>query len=215
LSQSATQGIFEILADSKSHRDPGLVSFLVHFSSQTRVFRAGGAVELVDELWNRWRERRSQFPSVPEEKLGRVMPRNAVFVSYAREDLPAVQELKAGLEAAGLPVWFDQQSLKPGDDFNSEIEQYISKSCSCFIAVISQNTERRQEGFFRREWNSALERDRGIHFTRKFIVPIIVDDTTDPALVPPRFSQLNYTWLPGGKVTPPFVQELKGIVGSS
>ena len=54
------------------------------------------------------------------------MPRNAIFISYTREDLAAVQELKAGLEAAGLPVWFDQQSLKPGDNFNPQIEQYIS-----------------------------------------------------------------------------------------
>ena len=31
----------------------------------------------------------------------REMPENAVFISYAREDLPAVQRLKAGLDAAG------------------------------------------------------------------------------------------------------------------
>jgi hypothetical protein len=215
LSSSATQGIFEILADSKTHRDPGLVSFLVHFSSQTRVFGARGAVEFVDELWNRWRERHPQSTPAEEEQLGRDMPRNAIFISYTREDLAAVQELKAGLEAAGLPVWFDQQSLKPGDNFNPQIEQYISRSCSCFVAVISKNTERRQEGFFRREWNMALERDRGIHYTRKFIVPVVVDDTAEPSVVPPRFSQLNYTWLPGGKVTPPFVRELKEILSGS
>jgi hypothetical protein len=145
----------------------------------------------------------------------RDMPRNAIFISYMREDLAAVLELKAGLEAAGLPVWFDRQSLKPGDNFNPQIEQYISRSCSCFVAVISRNTERRDEGFFRREWNMALERDRGIHFARKFIVPVVVDDTAEPSIVPPRFSQLNYTWLPGGKVTPPFVRELKEILSGS
>ena len=78
--------------------------------------------------------------------------------------------------------------------------------------MISRNTERRQEGFFRREWNLAVDRDRGIHFARKFIVPVVVDDTDEPSVVPPRFSQLNYTWLPGGKVTPLFVRELKEIV---
>jgi hypothetical protein len=215
LSASATQGIFEILADSKTRQDPGLVSFLVHFSSHTRVFRTGGAVEFVDELWNRWRERHPQSKPLEEEMRHRDMPRNAIFISYMREDLAAVLELKAGLEAAGLPVWFDRQSLKPGDNFNPQIEQYISRSCSCFVAVISRNTERRDEGFFRREWNMALERDRGIHFARKFIVPVVVDDTAEPSIVPPRFSQLNYTWLPGGKVTPPFVRELKEILSGS
>ena len=77
------------------------------------------------------------------------------------------------------------------------------------MAVISRNTERRQRGFFRREWNMAVERDRGIHFERQFIVPVVVDDTAEPSVVPPRFAELNYTWLPGGKVTPTFVQELQ------
>ncbi len=212
---STTCDFVEILADSKTQRDPSLVSFLLHFSSHTRVFRAGGAVEFVEELWKRWHGRHLDPPRPVENPSRRDMPRNAVFISYARDDLPAVQELKAGLETAGLPVWFDHASLKPGDSFNPQIEQYISRGCSCFVAIISRNTERRHEGFFRREWNLAVERDKGIYFERKFIVPVVVDDTDDPSAVPPRFAQLNYTWLPGGKVTPAFVQELKEIISGS
>jgi hypothetical protein len=272
---SATRDYIEILADSNTRRDPNLVSFLIHFSRHTRVFRAGGAVEFVEELWKRWRERQPQASSGSEDLPRRDMPTNGIFISYAREDLPAVQELKAGLEAAGLPVWFDSDRLKPGDNFNPQIEQYISKGCSCFLAVISRNTERRHEaredlpavqelkagleaaglpvwfdsdrlkpgdnfnpqieqyiskgcscflavisrnterrheGYFRREWNVALERDKGIYFERKFIVPVVVDDTVEPSAVPPRFAQLNYTWLPRGKVTPMFARELREIV---
>jgi hypothetical protein len=212
---SAARDFVEILADSMTRRDPGLVSFLLHFSSHTRVFRTGGAVEFVDELWTRWRERHPQSQAATEALSGRGMPKNAIFISYARDDLPAVSELKAGLEAAGLPVWFDHQSLRPGDSFNPQIEHYITRECGCFIPVISQNTERRHEGFFRREWTLAVERDRGIHFERRFIVPVVVDDTAEPSAVPPRFAQLNYTWLPGGKVTPPFVQELRQILSGS
>ncbi len=51
---SAARESVEILADSKTSRDPNLVSFLVNFSSHTRVFRAGGAAEFVDELHRRW-----------------------------------------------------------------------------------------------------------------------------------------------------------------
>jgi hypothetical protein len=212
---SATREFVEIMADSKTQGDPGLVSFLQHFSSHTRVFRAGGAVEFVDELWRRWRERHpDSSPSAVNQPPGE-MPRNAIFISYAREDSAAVQELKAGLEAAGLPVWLDNDRLKPGDNFNPQIEQYVAKGCGCFVAVISRNTERRHEGFFRREWNLAVDRDKGIHFERKFIVPVVVDDTAEPSAVPPRFAQLNYTWLPGGKVTAGFVRELRAIVGGS
>ena len=59
----------------------------------------------------------------------------------------------------------------------------------------------------------ARERDRGIHYERRFILPILVDDTLEPTAVPPRFHQLNFTRLPAGKVTPTFVQQLKEIVG--
>ena len=40
---SAAHEFVEILADSKTQRDPSLVSFLQHFSSHTRVFLSGGA----------------------------------------------------------------------------------------------------------------------------------------------------------------------------
>ncbi len=212
---SATRDCVEIVADRKTQCDSNLVAFLLNFSSHTRVFRSGGAAEFIEELWKRWRERHQQT-SPPEENLGRrELPKNAIFISYAREDLPAVQELKAGLESAGLSVWFDNERLKPGDNFNPQIEQYIARGCGCFVAVVSRNTERRHEGYFRREWNLALERDKGIHFDRKFIVPVVVDDTAEPAVVPLRFAQLNYTWLPGGKVTPPFARELRDIVRGS
>ena len=158
--------------------------------------------------------RHPQSTPAVEEQLGHGMPRNAIFISYTREDLAAVQELKAGLEAAGLPVWFDQQSLKPGDNFKPQIEQYIARSCSCFIAVISKNTERRR-GILPPRMEHGAGAGRGIHYGRNFIVPVVVDDAAHPIPVPPRFSQLNYTWLPGGTSTPPFVRELKEILSGS
>jgi hypothetical protein len=212
---SANRDFVEIMADRKTQADPSLVSFLQHFSSHTRVFRAGGAAEFVDELWTRWRERHPESSSAAPAPVARDMPKNAIFISYAREDLAKAEDLKAGLEAAGLPVWFDNKSLKPGDNFNPQIEQYITKNCGCFVAIISKNTERRHEGFFRREWNLAVDRDKGIHFEKKFIVPVVVDELDEPSAVPPRFAQLNYTWLRGGQVTPEFVREMKEILGGS
>ena len=202
---SMNTGFLEVLADSKSQRDASLVSFLLQFSSHTRVFRTGGAIEFVDELWRRWREKHPHSP----------LQKQVIFISYAREDLAAVQELKAGLNAAGLTVWFDFDKLKPGANFNPQIQKYITEVCCCFLAVMSKNTEARWEGYFRREWNFALERDKGIHFEKQFIVPVVIDDTGEPHAVEPRFKQLNYKRLPGGKVTPEFVRELKEIVSVS
>jgi hypothetical protein len=211
---SATREYVEILADSNTRRDASLVAFLLHFSRRTRVFRAGGATEFVQELWQRWHERQPVGPAADAD-VRRALPRNGIFISYASEDLPAVQQLKEGLMAAGLPVWFDDDSLKPGDNFHPQIEQYITRGCCCFVAVISQYTERRHEGYFRREWNLAVERDKGIYYEKKFIVPVVVDDTEEPAKVPLRFRELNYTWLPGGRVTPGFARELRAIVNGA
>ena len=57
------------------------------------------------------------------------MPANAVFISYAREDLPAVQKLKAALDAAGIVTWFDLDRLEGGDDYDHKIRANIAR-CS-------------------------------------------------------------------------------------
>jgi hypothetical protein len=72
-----------------------------------------------------------------------------------------------------------------------------------FIAVISANTQAREEGYFRIEWDLAAERARGIAAGVAFILPIVIDGTKEPAaLVPDRFRSVQWTRLPGGEVTP-------------
>jgi hypothetical protein len=97
------------------------VFFLQQVSSRTRLFM-GGAEGFVDELHRRWMARRK--PTAAEqaataEASGRApvrfvppereMADHAIFISYAREDLAAVQRLKAGLDAAGIVAWFDRE----------------------------------------------------------------------------------------------------------
>ena len=89
------------------------------------------------------------------------MPENAVFISYAREDLLAVQRLKAALDQAGLKVWFDMERLESGDDYDRKIQKNIAR-CAYFIPVVSANTERRLEAYFRREWSYAIDRTRNM-----------------------------------------------------
>src|ERR1043166_3158879 len=78
----------------------------------------------------------------------REMPDNAVFISYAREDLAAVQRLKSALDAAGIRTWFDMERLEGGDDYDHKIQRNIGR-CSFFIPIVSANTERRLEAYFR------------------------------------------------------------------
>jgi hypothetical protein len=201
----------EVLAGDHTIEDDRLMSFLQQVSVRTRIFT--GAERFVQELHGRWMARRKPAPPAslsPVRYLppSREMPDHAVFISYAREDLPAVQKIKAGLEAAGITTWFDMDRLEAGDDYDRKIRQNIAR-CSYFIPVISANTERRVEAYFRREWSYALDRVRNMAEGALFILPVCVD-ATDVANthVPERFKALHFTQLPGGEVTDDFARRL-------
>ncbi|MDE2449681.1 MAG: toll/interleukin-1 receptor domain-containing protein [Gammaproteobacteria bacterium] len=208
---SAPRDVSEVLADDHTAQDERLMTFLQQVSVHTRIFR--GAERFVAELSQRWQARHkpaSGAVAAPARFLppAREMPDNAVFISYAREDLPAVQQLKAGLEAAGVSTWFDIDRLDVGDDYDHKIQRNIAR-CSYFIPVISANTQRRHEAYFRREWGYALDRARNMADGALFILPITLDATSaTEALVPERFKALHFTQLQGGEVTPEFARRL-------
>ncbi len=220
---SEPRDVGEVLADSRVPGDPSLVFFLQQVSSRTRLF-AGGAENFVNELHRRWTARRKPAalaatgaavsPSARFVPPEREMADQAVFISYAREDLAAVQRLKAGLDAAGIVAWFDLEQLEGGDDFLRKIRGNVAR-CSYFIPVISATTQRRMEGWFRREWNWAVDRTEGMAAGARFILPVCIDDTPEAgAVVPEQFLRTHWTRLPGGTVTPEIaarLQELPGV----
>ncbi len=102
---------------------------------------------------------------------------------------------------SGVEVWFDADGgLEHGDEWDAKIRRQI-KECVLFIPVISANTQAREEGYFRIEWDLAAERARGIASGVPFILPVVIDDTREPeALVPDRFRAVQWTRLRGGDV---------------
>ncbi|MBM3854791.1 MAG: toll/interleukin-1 receptor domain-containing protein, partial [Verrucomicrobia bacterium] len=197
---SDPRDVGEVVADSHSAQDQRLMAFLQQVSVRTRVF--GGAERFVAELHERWRRRRgggapadAALTAQPQRFLPpqREMPEHAVFISYAREDLGAVQRLKAGLDAAGVTTWFDMERLESGDDYDRKIRQNIGR-CSFFVPVVSATTQRRLEAYFRREWSYAVDRARNIAEGAVFILPVCIDGTTEAeALVPDRFKAVHFT----------------------
>ena len=210
---SDPRDVGEVLADDHSGSDERLMTFLHQVSIRTRVF--SGAEAFVAELHRRWLARHKPAGVIhigtavqrflPPE---REMPDHAVFISYAREDLVAVQRLKAGLDAAGVKTWFDVERLEGGDDYDRKIQRNISR-CSFFIPVVSATTERRLEAYFRREWSYAIDRTRNIADGAVFILPVCIDATdVNAAQVPDRFRAVQVTRLPGGEVTREFTARL-------
>ncbi len=235
---SDPRDVGEVLADDGIAQDERLVAFLQQVSVRTRIY--SGAERFVEELHERWQKRQkaagaagasdrsgasgrpgasglsgpgaSGFSPARFLPPAREMPDHAVFISYTREDLGAVQQIKAGLEAAGVTTWFDMDRLEAGDDYDRKIQRNIAR-CSYFIPVISQNTQRRLEGYFRREWSYALDRARNMAEGALFILPVSVDGT-DAAQghVPERFKALHFTPLPAGRVTQEFAQRLAELL---
>ena len=210
---SDPRDVGEVLADDHSSEDDRLMAFLQQVSVRTRIYM--GAERFVEELHSRWQARRKPAASAAGAGTtarflppAREMPDNAVFISYAREDLAAVQLIKAGLEAAGITTWFDFDRLEVGDDYDRKIQRNIAR-CSYFIPVVSATTQRRLEGYFRREWSYAIDRVRNMADGALFILPVTIDATSAAeALVPDKFKALHFTHLPGGEVQADFAQRL-------
>ncbi|MBI5768069.1 MAG: toll/interleukin-1 receptor domain-containing protein [Verrucomicrobia bacterium] len=123
-------------------------------------------------------------------------PPAAVFLSYASQDAEAVQRIAEALRAAGVEVWFDRNELVGGDAWDQKIRGQIA-ACALFLPVISASTNARGEGYFRLEWKLAVDRSHLMAHDQPFLLPVVIDGTTDAAArVPPEFRAVQWTRLP-------------------
>lgn len=136
----------------------------------------------------------------------------AVFLSYAREDTDAVQRIVEALRRAGIEVWFDQSELRGGDAWDAKIRKQI-KECALFVPVISENTQARLEGYFRREWKQAVDRTQDMDEGLCFLVPVVIDATAEAvARVPEKFREVQWTRLQEGADLARFSARVQGLL---
>lgn len=137
---------------------------------------------------------------------------HAVFLSYASQDAEAARKIGEALRAGGIEVFLDQSELRGGDAWDQKIRHEIH-DCTLFIPIISQHTQERLEGYFRHEWNLAIERTHHMAQQKPFLVPVVVDGTRDQeAFVPDAFRVVQWTHLPGGETPPAFVERMKRLL---
>jgi TolB-like protein len=123
----------------------------------------------------------------------------SVFLSYASEDRKAAQALRDALLVGGIDVWYDESGLDGGDVWDQKIRRQI-RECDFFMPVISAQTEVRPEGYFRREWRFAVERTLDMADDHPFLLPVVIDDTTQAgARVPDKFLAVQWSRVPGGQ----------------
>ncbi|MSU65918.1 MAG: TIR domain-containing protein [Opitutus sp.] len=88
-------------------------------------------------------------------------------------------------------MWFDENELRGSDTWDAKIRKQID-ACALFIPVISQHTESRAKGYFRLEWNLAVDQTKMLAEGVPFIVPVAIDDTKESgAFVPAEFLRVH------------------------
>lgn len=96
-----------------------------------------------------------------------------VFLSYAREDQSYAIKLFEELKNRNIDVWFDKESLLPGQKWEIEIRKAIHAS-RYFIAILSSKSVTKR-GIVQKEIKEALDVVDEFPENEIFIVPIRID----------------------------------------
>ncbi|NGZ97387.1 MAG: hypothetical protein CV089_14935 [Nitrospira sp. WS110] len=157
--------------------------FLNNYGGGTEVLADRSPVEFVAELHRRWMAEHGAFAQEPERRVEEPIPRGTMFfISYSRQtDRACAEALYQALRNLGVTeneVWFDRDSIEPGQDYQRRIYDGIG-SCQYFLPLLSRSCNSRKEAFVFKEWERAEGR---LPMNREFLFPIIVDTDFKPDL---------------------------------
>jgi TIR domain len=117
-----------------------------------------------------------------------------VFISYSRKDTEEARKLYHRLQAAGYPLWFDEQDLLPGQDWELETQKAIRR-CDAVVTCLSSKWVN-DRGYVQKELKITLEVLKEMPEGKLFIVPVKLDECEAP------FSLSKLHWIrlsePGG-----------------
>lgn len=196
-----------------------LVYFLESYSKGTKIISDITPKTFISELHQRWQARHNESENISSLKIERVPRGTMFFISYCRgTDYANAVKLGESLRSQGVAsneIWFDEQSIAPGNDLRSHIIEGI-QSCRFFVPIISKAADALDEKYFRREWHEAIERGKGIQ-GRTFIFPVIVDEVfklEEYQCIPLEFKQLLIGHAPAGQPNEQTRAALKDLVRS-
>lgn len=107
-----------------------------------------------------------------------------VFLSYAHEDIHQAKRLYQILDSLPtVKVWFDKESLLPGQKWQIEIHKAVRES-RFFLLLLSSNSISKK-GFYQREIRLALQVLEEYPDKDIFLIPVRLDDCK------PHFEQLT------------------------
>lgn len=203
----------DIFADDVAATDRSFRRFLQRFSPKTTILPGGGET-FIGELHHRWQARRGSTSAVETSapQLAAVMPPRVAFISYASANRPFAKQLLSKLRAAGVEVWFDQEQLEAGDNWDLKIRLNIQR-CTLLLPLVSRDTESRLEGYFRREWNAAAVRSESFASSVPFILPLLLNHDLPPeqiSHVPESFRVPQWaTCSQSGEIPDAYIERVK------
>ncbi len=207
----------DYIADLQMNADNNLVLFIKLLRGSTEIYSAGGPIQFVNELYERWKRVHPDVvpggvpgPSPPPPPAS---PKGAVFLSYAKEDRAAVEKIKSALVAAGVDVFVDYEALQYGQDYELVLERSINEAC-LFIAVVSRHSLTEKQRYVYYEWRLAIRRALRKSFLRdaSYLIPVIVDATpTEQDGIPEEFQAAQLARLPGGETSSTFVSRVQTL----
>jgi hypothetical protein len=162
--------------------------------------------------WSSTKSRGAIWARAARRQLVNANRAPTVFLSYASADREAARLLRDALPTFGLEVWYDESELGGGEIWDQKIRKQI-RECDYFMPLISAQTEARHEGYFRREWRLAVERTLDMADDHAFLLPVVIDDTSQAgARVPEKFLSIQWTRVPGGQPNPALQSLCKRLV---
>ncbi|HJQ95413.1 MAG TPA: toll/interleukin-1 receptor domain-containing protein [Acidimicrobiia bacterium] len=102
------------------------------------------------------------------------------FISYVHEDSEDVDRIQSVLEAAGVKVWRDTESLWAGQDWKLRIKEAITNGALVFVACFSENSRAKEQTYQREELVLAAEQLRLRSPEKAWFIPVRLDDCELP-----------------------------------
>ena len=166
----------------------------------------GDTQQFVTELVKQWKQKN---PNSQKNK--------SIFLSYTRDDMQAVENMKKGIEELGnITCWYDNRELKPGDDWQEKIVVNI-RNADIFIPLISANSLEHEDGYVQKEWMQGVNQwilRKHDKVDGKYLIPVVIDDSKlySDKLAKHFDPKINVTKIPEGKPGPEFLNEIKKIL---
>lgn len=97
-----------------------------------------------------------------------------VFLNHAKEDAKVTRRLYEELTVRGVDVWFDEESLLPGQTWKREVTKAI-RACDYFILIFSSKSVNKT-GYVNVEIREALEQIKRRPPGEVYVIPVRLDE---------------------------------------